>query len=237
MKASKAGKAKKGARHASKAAPKPGARAGKFGGGTKGTAVAGGAVKADAARVRAWRLAGRQGVYFIKSRKRWQVYIHYGEQLDLGYFKTEEEAIACRLLAEDRIAAGCHPETGKYVPEAERPKPPKPWNNTHLLGAPAATFSDAALGEHATDFAAKVDANTLDIDQVAGVHWHKASGKWRAEMRYNSTKYQLSETADLAEAIRRRLLAAKAKALFPDKNPKDYVAARTGPAAGSGKKR
>merc|ERR1719460_682907 len=104
--------------------------------------------------------------------------------LYLGSFNTEEEAIACRFLAEDRIAAGCHPETGKYVPEAERPKPPKRLNNTHLLGAPAATFSDAALGERATDFAAKVDARTLDIDQVAGVHLVKKTGKWYAQMKY-----------------------------------------------------
>ena len=224
MKASKGGKAKKGARRARKAAPKPGAFAGKGSAGTKGTAVAGGAAKPDAARVRAWRLDGRQGVYLHKSLKRWEVKIHYGELLNLGYFKTKEDAIACRLLAEDRIAAGCHPKTGKYVPEAERPKPPKPKNNTHLLGAPAATFSDAALGERATDFAAKVDAGTLDIDQVAGVHLKKGTGKWYAGMRYNNTKYQLgSHTSDLAEAIRRRLLAEKAIALFPDKNPQDYV--------------
>ena len=121
MKASKGGKAKKGARRAIKAAPKPGAHAGKGGAGTKGTAVAGGAAKPDAARVRAWRLDGRQGVSLRKSTKRWYVQIHYGENLYLGCFNTEEEAIACRLLAEDRIAAGCHPETGKYVPEAERP--------------------------------------------------------------------------------------------------------------------
>ena len=167
---------------------------------------------------------------------------HYGELLHLGYFKTEEEAIACRLLAEDRIAAGCHPKTGKYVPEAERPKPPKPFNNTHLLGAPAATFSDAALGEHATDFAAKVDAGTLDIDQVAGVQLNvKASGKWRARMSHKKKQCQLgSQTSDLAEAIRYRLLAEKAIALFPDKNPQDYVAARmaaAGAAAGAGKKK
>ena len=80
MAASKGGKAKKGARRARKAAPKPGARAGKgSAGGTKGTAVAGGAAKPDAARVRAWRLDGRQGVSFINSRKRWQVHIHYGK--------------------------------------------------------------------------------------------------------------------------------------------------------------
>ena len=128
MAASKGGKAKKGARRARKAAPKPGARAGKGGAGTnnKGAAVAGGAAKPDAARVRAWRLDGRQGVSFKTSLKWWYVHIHYGEQLHLGRFKTKEEAIACRLLGEDRIAAGCHPETGKYVPEAERPKPPRP---------------------------------------------------------------------------------------------------------------
>ena len=155
MVAAKGGAAKKGARRASKAALKPGARAGKGSAGiTKGAAAAGGAAKPDAARVRAWRLDGRQGVSFIKSRKHWLVHIHYGEQLHLGYFKTEEEAIACRLLAEDRIAAGCHPETGKYVPEAERPKPPRRLNNAHLLGKPAQTFSDAVLGEHATDLAA-----------------------------------------------------------------------------------
>ena len=103
---------------------------------------------------------------------------------------------------------------------------------------PAATFSDAALGERATDFAAKVDAGTLDIDQVAGVNLNKMTDKWRAKMMYNKKSYQLgSHTTDLAEAIRRRLLAEKAKALFPDKNPHDYVAARTGPAAGAGKKR
>merc|ERR1719263_1349090 len=237
MKASKGGKAKKGARRARKAAPKPGARAGKGRGGTEGAAVAGGAAKPDAARVRAWRLDGRHGVSFINSTKRWQVQIHYGKRLTLGRFKTKEDAIACLFLAEDRIAAGCHPETGKHVPEAERPKPPKPRNNTHLLGAPAATFSDAALGERATDFAAKVDAVTLDIDQVVGVGLHKKNGKWRAKMRYNNKNCQLgSLTADLAEAIRRRLLAEKAKALFPDKNPHDYVAARIA-AAGAGKKR
>ena len=240
MAASKGGKAKKEARRASKAAPKPGARAGKGGAGTnnKGAAVAGGAAKPDAARVRAWRLDGRQGVFLHKSRKWWEVRIHYGELLYLGCFKTEEEAIACRLLGEDRIAAGCHPETGKYVPEAERPKPPRPYNNTHLLGAPAATFSDAALGEHATDLAAKVDARTLDIDQVVGVGLDNKSGKWRAKMKDKKKTRQLgSQTSDLAEAIRRRLLGEKAKALFPDKNPQDYVAARTGPAAGAGKKR
>ena len=212
----KGGAAKKGARRARKAAPKPGARAGKGGGGTnnKGAAVAGGAAKPDAARVRAWRLDGRQGVSLRKSTKRWYVQIHYGENLYLGCFNTEEEAIACRLLAEDRIAAGCHPKTGKYVPEAERPKPPKPQNNTHLLGAPAATFSDAVLGERATDFAAKVDAGTLDIDQVVGVQLVKAIGKWRAEMRYKKKNYLLgSQTSDLAEAIRRRLLGEKAIAL------------------------
>ena len=245
MAASKGGKAKKGARRARKAAPKPGARAGKGGAGTnnKGAAVAGGAAKPDAARVRAWRLDGRQGVSWDEARKRWQVQIWYGKMLKLGRFKTKEEAIACRLLAEDRIAAGCHPKTGKYVPEAERPKPPKTQlkNNAHLLGKPAQKFSDEVLGEHATDFAAKVDAGTLDIDQVAGVHLKKETGKWRAEMRYNNTKYQLgSQTTDLAEAIRYRLLAEKAKALFPDKNPKDYVAARmaaAGAAGGAGKKR
>merc|ERR1719460_2988547 len=145
--------------------------------------------------------------------------------LYLGSFNTEEEAIACRFLAEDRIAAGCHPETGKYVPEAERPKPPKRLNNTHLLGEPAQMFSDAALGEHATDFAAKVDAGTLNIDQVVGV---------------NKKDNYLGSTSDLAEAIRYRLLAEKAKALFPDKNPKDYVTARmaaAGGAAAAGKKR
>ena len=107
MKASKGGKAKKGARRARKAAPKPGARAGKGGAGTnnKGAAVAGGAAKPDAARVRAWRLDGRQGVSSIKSGKWWKVRIHYGKELHLGCFKTEENAIACRLLAEDRIAA------------------------------------------------------------------------------------------------------------------------------------
>merc|ERR1719506_1749718 len=122
--------------------------------------------------------------------------------LRLGRFKTKEDAIACRLLGEDRIAAGCHPKTGKYVPEAERPKPPKTQlkNNAHLLGAPAATFSDEVLGEHATDFAAKVDAGTLDIDQVAGVTLRKQTGKWYARMRYNNNNCQLgSETADLAE--------------------------------------
>merc|ERR1719305_2025607 len=228
MASSKGGKAKKGARRARKAAPKPGARAGKGGVGTKGAAVAGGAAKPDAARVRAWRLDGRQGVSLHKSTKEWHVRIHYGEQLHLGCFKTEEEAIACRLLGEDRIDAGCHPETGKYVPEAERPKPRKPWNNTHLLRAPAATFSDAALGEHATDFAAKVDAGTLDIDQVAGVSLHKQTGKWFAGMSYKKKTRQLgSITSNLADAIRRRLLGEKAIALFPDKNPQDYVAART----------
>merc|ERR1719263_2689240 len=238
MKASKGGKAKKGARRARKAAPKPGARAGKGRGGTEGAAVAGGAAKPDAARVRAWRLDGRHGVSFINSTKRWQVQIHYGKRLTLGRFKTKEDAIACLFLAEDRIAAGCHPKTGKYVPEAERPKPRKPKNNTHLLGAPAATFSDAALGERATDFAAKVDASTLDIDQVVGVGLYKANGTWYAQMKDKKTQRQLgSQTSDLAEAIRRRLLGEKAKALFPDKNPHDYVAARTGPAAGAGKKR
>merc|ERR1719263_322705 len=228
MKASKGGKAKKGARRARKAAPKPGARAGKGRGGTEGAAVAGGAAKPDAARVRAWRLDGRHGVSFINSTKRWQVQIHYGKRLYLGVFKTEEEAIACRLLGEDRIAAGCHPETGKYVPEAERPKPRRPFNNTHLLGAPAATFSDAALGERATDLAAKVDAVTLDIDQVAGVSLVKASGKWRAQTSYKKKQCQLgSYTSDLAEAIRRRLLGEKAIALFPDENPQDYVAERS----------
>ena len=70
MKASKGGAAKKGARRARKAAPKPGARAGKGGAGiTKGTAVAGGAAKPDAARVRAWRLRGRQGVYRHEHKK------------------------------------------------------------------------------------------------------------------------------------------------------------------------
>merc|ERR1719305_653005 len=239
MASSKGGKAKKGARRARKAAPKPGARTGKGGVGTKGAAVAGGAVKPDAARVRAWRLDGRQGVSWDEARKRWQVRIHYGEQLHLGSFKTEEEAIACRLLAEDRIDAGCHPKTGKYVPPAKRPKPPKTRlkNNTHLLGEPAQMFSDEALGEHATDFAAKVEAGTLDIDQVAGVSLVKKTGKWRAEMRYKTKKYLLgSQTADRAEAIRYRLLAEKAIALFPDKNPKDYVAARMA-AAGAGKKR
>ena len=157
---------------------------------------------------------------------------HYGEQLTLGYFKIKEEAIACRLLGEDRIDAGCHPKTGKYVPEAERPKPPKPYNNTHLLGKPAQKFSDAALGEHATDFTAKVDAGTLDIDQVAGVTLHKGTGKRRAQLRYKNKLHLLgSHTTDLAEAIRSRLLAEKAKALFPDKNPKDYVAARMAAAA------
>merc|ERR1719305_2216845 len=138
MASSKGGKAKKGARRARKAAPKPGARAGKGGVGTKGAAVAGGAAKPDAARVRAWRLDGRQGVSLHKSTKWWRVRIQYGEQLYLGSFKTEEEAIACRLLAQDRIAAGCHPKTGKYVPEALRPKPPKTQlnNNAHLLGKP-----------------------------------------------------------------------------------------------------
>merc|ERR1719174_1717869 len=206
--------------------------------GTKNTSIAGGAAKPDAARVHAWRLDGRQGVSFNNSIKRWYVHIHYGEELHLGVLNTEEEAIACRLLAEDRIAAGCHPKTGKYVPEAERPKPPKPRKNTHLLGAPAATFSDAALGEHATDIVAKVDARTLDIDQVVGVYLVKASGKWRALMRYNKKQCQLgSKTSDLAEAILRHLLGEKAIALFPDKNPQDYVAARTGPAAGVGKKK
>ncbi len=102
----------------------------------KGAAAAGGAVKPDAARVRAWRLRGRQGVHRDEHNMRWKVYIHYGEQLHLGNFKTKEDAIACRLLAEDRIDAGCHPQTGKYVPKAERPKPPKTQlkNNTHLLG-------------------------------------------------------------------------------------------------------
>ena len=66
----------------------------------------------------------------------------------------------------------------------------------------------------------------------------KKTGKWRAEMRYKTKKYLLgSQTSDLAEAIQYRLLAEKAIALFPDKNPQDYVAARTGPAAGAGKKR
>ena len=117
-------------------------------------------------------------------------------------------------------------------------KTPMPKNNTHLLGKPAATFSDAALGEHATNLAAKVDARTLDIDQVVGVDLDNKSGKWRAKMKDKKKTRQLgSQTFDLAEAIRRRLLAEKAKALFPDKNPKDYVAARTGPAAGAGKKR
>ena len=244
MAASKGGKAKKGARRARKAAPKPGARAGKGGAGTnKGAAVAGGAAKLDAARVRAWRLRGRQGVYRHEHKKRWYVQIHYGEQLHLGSFKTEEDAIALLFLAEDRIDAGCHPKTGKYVPEADRPKPPKTKlkNNAHLLGKPAQKFSDAALGEHATDLAAKVDAGTLDIDQVAGVGLHKANGKWRAKMKYKKKHCQLgSYTTDLAEAIRYRLLAEKAKALFPDKNPKDYVAARmaaAGGAAAAGKKR
>ena len=243
MTASKGGKAKKGARRARKAAPKPGARAGKGGVGTKGAAVAGGAVKLDAARVRAWRLDGRQGVSFNNSIKRWYVHIHYGEELHLGVLNTEEEAIACRLLAEDRIAAGCHPETGKYVPEAERPKPPKTQlkNNAHLLGKPAQKFSDEVLGEHATDFAAKVDAGTLDIDQVAGVQLNKEIGKWYARMSRKNKQHVLgSYTTDLAEAIRYRLLAEKAIALFPDKNPKDYVAARmaaAGAAAAAGKKR
>merc|ERR1719174_172823 len=189
--------------------------------GTKNTSIAGGAAKPDAARVRAWRLDGRQGVSLHKSTKWWRVRIHYGEKLYLGSFKTEEDAIACRLLGEDRIAPGCHPETGKYVPEAERPKPPVPKNNTHLLGKPAQKFSDEVLGEHATDFAAKVDAGTLDIDQVAGVvSLHNPSGKWRAQMKYKKKLCQLgSQTSDLAEAIRRRLLAERAKALSPDKNP------------------
>ena len=97
MAAATGGAAKKGARRARKAAPKPGARAGKGGAGmTKGAAAAGGAAKLDAARVRAWRLDGRQGVSFVNSNKRWQVQIHYGTKLYLGVFKTEEEAIACR---------------------------------------------------------------------------------------------------------------------------------------------
>merc|ERR1719506_1848097 len=56
-------------------------------------------------------------------------------------------------------------------------------------------------------------------------------------MMYNNKNCQLgSRTSDLAEAIRRRLLAEKAIALFPDKNPQDYVAARmaaAGAAAGA----
>jgi len=244
MVAAKGGAAKKGARRARKASPKQGARAGKGGAGmTKGAAVAGGAAKPDAARVRAWRLRGGIGVSWDEARKRWRVYIWYGKMLKLGRFKTKEEAIACRLLAEDRIAAGCHPETGKYVPEAERPKPPKTQlkNNAHLLGKPAQKFSDAALGERATDLAAKVDAGTLDIDQVAGVSLYEKCGKWFARMWHKKTRCQLgSQTADLAEAIRYRLLAEKAIALFPDKNPQDYVAARmaaAGAAAGGAKKR
>ena len=75
--------------------PKPGARAGKGGAGTnKGAAAAGGAVKPDAARVRAWRLRGRQGVYRDEHNKRWEVQIWYGEKLYLGRFKTKEDAIA-----------------------------------------------------------------------------------------------------------------------------------------------
>merc|ERR1719263_877748 len=110
-------------------------------------------------------------------------------------------------------------------------------NNAHLLGKPAQKFSDAALGKHATDVAAKVDAGTLDIDQVAGVSLVKARGKWRAQMRYKKKLCQLgSIPSDLAEAIRYRLLAEKAIALFPDKNPQDYVAARMA-AAGAGKKK
>merc|ERR1719174_628544 len=112
-----------------------------------------------------------------------------------------------------------------------------PWNNAHLLGKPAHKFSDEVLGERATDLAAKVDAGTLDIDQVAGVRLYKVNGKWRADMKYNKKQHLLgSITSDLAEAIRRRLLAEKAKALFPDKNPQDYVTARMA-AAGAGKKR
>jgi hypothetical protein len=242
MVTSKGGKAKKGARRARKAAPKPGARAGKGGAGTNDATKTNDAAKLDAARVRAWRLRGGEGVFWETGRKRWRVRIRYGKVLHLGRFKTKENAIACRLLAEDRIDAGCHPETGKYVPEAERPKPPMPKLNTHLLGAPARTFSNAALGERATDFAAKVDADTLDIDQVVGVYLVKASGKWRADMKYNKKQCQMgSQTADLAEAIRRRLLAEKALALYPKKNPKDYVAARmrpaTGAAGGAGKTR
>ena len=126
-------------------------------------------------------------------------------------------------------------------------------NNTRLLGdKPAQEFTDDALGKHATDIAAKVKAGTLHIDEVVGVSLHyEASGKWRADMGYNKNTYQLgnqtrkwyarmrykkndyrlgSYTTDLSEAIRRRLLAEKAIALFPDKNPEDYVAARTGPA-------
>merc|ERR1719305_1442161 len=60
-------------------------------------------------------------------------------------------------------------------------------------------------------------------------------------MKYKKKTCQLgSQTADLAEAIRYHLLAEKAIALFPDKNPKDYVAARiaaAGAAGGAGKKR
>ena len=52
------------------------------------------------------------------------------------------------------------------------------------------------------------------------MNFYEKRGKWRAEMRYKKKKCLLgSITSDLAAAIRRRLLAEKALARSPDKNP------------------
>ena len=144
MAASKGGKAKKGARRARKAAPKPGARAGKGCVETnKGAAAAGGAVKPDEARVRAWRLRGGIGVYWDENKKRWKAHIHYGKQLHLGSFKTEEDAHASptSLDSREHLQASAHRQRqsraadrdGQHTASNSTPlawHPPRPRNPT-----------------------------------------------------------------------------------------------------------
>ena len=186
----------------------------------------------DPARVAAWELAGGKGVVWETFYKAWYAYISYGakKSVFLGSSHTREEAIARYFLAEDRIVVGRHPRTGVFVPPAERPQSVGRLANSRLIGARVETFSDAALGERATVLAAKVYDGMLKIDEVAGVRPRlvkkKDTGKWRANMGYNGETQRLGrQTADLAEAIRYRLLGEKA-ALLPDENPEDYVAAR-----------
>jgi hypothetical protein len=54
--------------------------------------------------------SGHKGVSFFKPAKLWRAYIRHQSEprrIELGYFKTKEEAIAARIAAEERLGVRC----------------------------------------------------------------------------------------------------------------------------------
>jgi hypothetical protein len=61
--------------------------------------------------------SGHIGVYFIAKNSKWRAQIYAGRNINLGYFKTFEEAVSARKAAD--ITYGFHPNHGNKAPGKE----------------------------------------------------------------------------------------------------------------------